>query len=58
MFNWRKRKQEPEKALRSLEQLRKQLRCLDAERQAEIKGGQGEQHVPPALKACGGWLPQ
>ncbi len=57
MFNWRI-KQKPKAQERSLEDLRKQLKTLDGHRLATLKGGQGIRKVPPALKACGGWLPQ
>ena len=57
MFNWRN-KRKTEAQPRSLEELRKQLRVIDTDRLAQMKGGQGVKRTPPALKVCGGWLPQ
>ena len=57
MFNWRKKEAAPS-TKRSLDELRKQLRTLDADRVREIKGGQGVKLVTPILVTCGGWLPQ
>jgi len=57
MFNWRN-KQKSKSSTRSLDELRKKLRVLDADQLSQLKGGQGIKRTPPALKACGGWLPQ
>ena len=57
MFNWRKKDTTPTPK-RSLDELRRQLRTLDAERTREIKGGNGIKLATPALVTCGGWLPQ
>lgn len=57
MFKFLK-KQKPVNEKRSLDQLRQQLSTIEPDRLVELKGGQGIRKVPPALKACGGWLPQ
>ena len=57
MFNFR-RKESATIVKRSVDELRKQLRTLDAHRMRELKGGQGLKLATPQLLTCGGWLPQ
>lgn len=57
MFNWRTKRKE-KAPQRSLEELRQRLNVIDGDRLAALKGGQGVKRTAPALKVCGGWLPQ
>ena len=57
ILKWRKKPAE-QTPKRSLDELRKHLRTLDAARVREIKGGQGLKLGSTALVTCGGWLPQ